>query len=70
MELPKIKQSQMEKFVPLKFKHHFPTRDGLVLKSLQNENLFIKKKLAEFESRLSLMPIGKNIENHRIFVNT
>ncbi len=60
MELPKIKHSQMEKFSPLKYKHHFPTRDGLLLKSLQNENLFIKQKLAEFESRLSLMPVGKN----------
>ena len=51
----------MQKFVPLKFKHNFPTRDGIVLKSLQSENFFIKKKLAEFESRLNLMPIGENV---------
>lgn len=67
MELPKIKHNKLEKLGHLKFNHNFPTRDGLLLKSLQNENSFIKKKLAEFESRLDLFPIGKPIEKFNIY---
>lgn len=59
MELPKLTVNKLEKYSNLKFNHNFPTRDGLLLKSLQNENLFIKKKLAEFESRLDMYPVGK-----------
>ena len=58
MELPKLKTTKLEKYNNLKFNNNFPSRDGLLLKSLQNENIFIKKKLAEFESRLDMYPLG------------
>ena len=66
MEFPKLKHPNMEKFGPLKFRNNFPTKEGITIRALQTENIFLKNKLAEFESRLELMPIGNFINNNLI----
>ena len=58
MELPKIKNQSLDKFGPLKFNNRFPVRDGIILQALHEDNIFIKKKLSEFENRLSLFSGG------------
>lgn len=53
MELPKITNSLKHNvFGPLKFNNRFSNQDSKVLKNLQNDNIFFKQKLAEFEVRL------------------
>ena len=47
MELPKINV-----FGPLKFNSRLPSNQNLLLNTLHTDNIFIKKKLAEFEVRL------------------
>lgn len=54
MELPNInlKSTKHNAFGPLKFNNRFAGTAKSTLNSLQNDNLFFKQKLAEFELRL------------------
>lgn len=54
MELPKLNKStaKLNVFGPLKFNNKLESNNSMLLSSIQNDNLFFKKKLAEFEVRL------------------
>lgn len=69
MELPKLNKStaKLNVFGPLKFNNKLESNNSMLLSSIQNDNLFFKKKLAEFEVRLDNIsqdaPYDKDSEN-------
>ena len=64
MELPKINV-----FGPLKFNSRLPSNQNLLLNSLQTDNIFIKKKLAEFEVRLDNYTQSINLKMIDFYLN-
>lgn len=57
LELPKISKNG-NAFGPLKFNNRLDSANVKILTHLQNDNVFFRKKLAEFENRLDNISSG------------